>query len=78
MGFQYSRTDSLLFTYHQGTNTAYLLLYVDDIILTASFTTLLHFIITLLSHEFAITDVGVVNYFHGILATHTSHGLFLS
>ncbi|GJX15130.1 ribonuclease H-like domain-containing protein [Tanacetum coccineum] len=36
VGFQHSKTDSSLFIYHRGVDTAYLLLYVDDIILTAS------------------------------------------
>jgi hypothetical protein len=31
-----AKSDTLLFIYHRGTDTAYLLLYVDGIILTAS------------------------------------------
>lgn len=45
MGFQHSLTDSSLFIYHHGADTAYLLLYVDDIVLTASYTSLLRSII---------------------------------
>ncbi|GJW89771.1 ribonuclease H-like domain-containing protein, partial [Tanacetum coccineum] len=36
VGFSHSRCDSSLFIYRKGTDTAYLLLYVDDIVLTAS------------------------------------------
>ncbi|GJY42881.1 ribonuclease H-like domain-containing protein [Tanacetum coccineum] len=36
VGFLHSRCDSSLFIYRQGSDTAYLLLYVDDIVLTAS------------------------------------------
>jgi hypothetical protein len=36
LGFVEAKTDTSLFVYHQGTDTAYLLLYVDDIVLTAS------------------------------------------
>ncbi|GKE36759.1 ribonuclease H-like domain-containing protein, partial [Tanacetum coccineum] len=36
VGFSQSQCDSSLFIYRQGTDTAYLLLYVDDIVLTAS------------------------------------------
>ncbi|GKC40774.1 ribonuclease H-like domain-containing protein [Tanacetum coccineum] len=43
----------------QGTDTAYLLLYVDDIVLTASSESLLQQIIRLLHQEFAMTDLGV-------------------
>ncbi|GJT69884.1 ribonuclease H-like domain-containing protein [Tanacetum coccineum] len=59
-------------------DTAYLLLYVDDIILTASSTSLLQRIISLLHAEFAMTDLGPLNYFLGISATRTTSGIFLS
>ncbi|GKC42101.1 ribonuclease H-like domain-containing protein [Tanacetum coccineum] len=36
VGFSHSRCDSSLFIYRQGIDTAYLLLYVDDIVFTAS------------------------------------------
>ncbi|GKA84278.1 ribonuclease H-like domain-containing protein [Tanacetum coccineum] len=57
---------------------AYLLLYVDDIVLTASSTALLQRIITLLHGEFAMTDLGSLNYFLGISAQRSKSGLFLS
>ncbi|GKA99801.1 ribonuclease H-like domain-containing protein [Tanacetum coccineum] len=47
----------------QGTDTAYLLLYVDDIVLTASSEILLQQIIRSLHQEFAMTDLGPLNYF---------------
>ncbi|GJU07204.1 ribonuclease H-like domain-containing protein [Tanacetum coccineum] len=55
-----------------------LLLYVDDIILTASSTSLLQRIISLLYAEFAMTDLGPLNYFLGISATRTTSAIFLS
>ncbi|GJY54843.1 ribonuclease H-like domain-containing protein [Tanacetum coccineum] len=61
-----------------GKDTAYLLLYVDDIILIASSTSLLQRIISLLHAEFAMTDLGPLNYFLDISATHTTSGIFLS
>jgi hypothetical protein len=36
LGFRSTRSDASLFVYRMGDATAYLLLYVDDIILTAS------------------------------------------
>ncbi|GJW70421.1 ribonuclease H-like domain-containing protein [Tanacetum coccineum] len=57
---------------------AYLLLYVDDIILTASSTALLQRIIDSLHGEFAMTDLGSLKYFLGISAQRTASGLFLS
>ncbi|GJW18476.1 ribonuclease H-like domain-containing protein [Tanacetum coccineum] len=59
-------------------DTAYLLLYMDDIILTASSTSLLQRIISLLHAEFAMTDLGPLNYFLGISAMRTTSGIFLS
>ncbi|GJX60940.1 ribonuclease H-like domain-containing protein [Tanacetum coccineum] len=61
-----------------GTDTAYLLLYVDAIVLTASFEGLLQRIIRSLHQEFAMTDLGPLNYFLGISVTRDSLGLFLS
>ncbi|GJW36328.1 ribonuclease H-like domain-containing protein [Tanacetum coccineum] len=61
-----------------GPDTAYLLLYVDDIILTASSASLLQRIISLLHAEFAMTDLCLLNYFLGISATRTTFGIFLS
>lgn len=67
--FHHSRTNSPLFIYHHGADTAYLLLYVDDIVLTAFSMTLLQSIIAQLSREFAMTKLGALNYFLGIFAT---------
>nr|GEU89848.1 reverse transcriptase domain-containing protein [Tanacetum cinerariifolium] len=61
-----------------GPDTAYLLLYVDDIILTAFSTSLLQRIISLLHAEFAMTDLGPLNYFLGISAMRTTSGIFLT
>lgn len=64
--------------FHRGSDTAYLLLYVDDIILTASSTAFLQRVITALHGEFAMTDLGSLNYFLGVSATRTTSGMFLS
>jgi hypothetical protein len=51
---------------------------VDDIVLTASSSTLLHTHITKLKLEFAMKDMGPLHYFLGIRVRHTSCGFFLS
>ncbi|GJY69936.1 ribonuclease H-like domain-containing protein, partial [Tanacetum coccineum] len=61
-----------------GTDTSYLLIYVDDIVLTASSTALLQKIIFSLHKEFDMTDLGALNYFLGISVTRDSTGMFLS
>ncbi|GKE08228.1 ribonuclease H-like domain-containing protein [Tanacetum coccineum] len=77
-GFYHIRCDSSLFIYRQGSQVTYLLIYVDDIILTASYPGLLQQIINSLNKEFDMTDLGVLNYFIGISADRTPTGLFLS
>ncbi|GJV19798.1 ribonuclease H-like domain-containing protein [Tanacetum coccineum] len=78
VGFHHSRCDTSLFIYRQGLDTAYLLLYVDDIVLTTSSSDLLQRIIHSLHQEFAMTDLGPLNYFLGVSVTRDSSGLFLS
>ncbi|GJX24324.1 ribonuclease H-like domain-containing protein [Tanacetum coccineum] len=69
VGFSPSRCDSSLFIYRYGTDTSYLLIYVDDIVLAASSTSLLQNIIFSLHKEFDMTDLGALNYFLGIFVT---------
>ena len=78
IGFSHSISDHSLFIYRHGTSMAYLLLYVDDIILTASSDALLHSIISKLSFEFAMNDSSALIYFLGVAVTRHAGGLFLS
>ncbi|GJY13387.1 ribonuclease H-like domain-containing protein [Tanacetum coccineum] len=55
-----------------GSQVAYLLIYVDDIILKASSLALLQQIIDSLHNEFDMTDLGALNYFFGIFADRNS------
>ncbi|KAI3729382.1 hypothetical protein L6452_18039 [Arctium lappa] len=77
-GFRTSACDNSLFIYSRGSHTTYLLLYVDDIVLTASSDTFLQEIISTLSREFAMTNLGQLHHFLGIQVTRNSHGLFLN
>ncbi|GJU83655.1 ribonuclease H-like domain-containing protein [Tanacetum coccineum] len=72
LGFQ----DSVYPDY--GTDTAYLLLYVDDIVLTTSSETLLQQVIGLLHQEFSMTNLGLLNYFLGVSVMRDSTWMFLS
>lgn len=78
LGFVSSRADPSLFVLHSSTGDAYLLLYVDDIVLTASSTALLQQLQRQLSSEFSMKDLGSLHYFLGIAVTRTAHGFFLS
>ncbi|GJY64745.1 ribonuclease H-like domain-containing protein [Tanacetum coccineum] len=59
VGFHHSRCDTSLFIYKHGTDIAYLLLYVDDIVLTASSEILLQQIVASLHQELSMTDLGL-------------------
>ena len=63
---------------HHGNDTTYIILYVDDIILTASSDALRNSIMSKLSVEFAMKDLGPLSYFLGIFVTKRTSGLFLS
>jgi hypothetical protein len=66
-----------LFIFCRGSDTVYLLLYVDDIILTASSMELLRRTISALQREFIMKDLGPLHHFLGITVEHRPDGLFL-
>jgi hypothetical protein len=68
LDFITSTSDTSLFIFQEGTSLAYLLLYVDDIVLTASSSALLQ----------RMMDLGALHHFLGIIVTRSSDGLFLS
>ncbi|XP_071705244.1 uncharacterized mitochondrial protein AtMg00810-like [Rutidosis leptorrhynchoides] len=78
IGFTHSRCDHSLFIFHQGHDMAYLLLYVDDIVLVTSSEKLRQRIMTMFSHEFAMKDLGPLHSFLGISVTRSAEGLFLN
>ncbi|KAD5802911.1 hypothetical protein E3N88_14271 [Mikania micrantha] len=78
LGFRHSSCDHSLFIYKKGSDTAYMLLYVDDIILTSSSSQLKQQFLTKLSSEFAMKDLGSLTYFLGISVTRDTNGMFLS
>ena len=77
LGFINSKSDPSLFIFHRGSEIAYLLLYIDNIILTCSSDTLRQKVIKLLSSEFAMKDLGSLLYFLGIAITRTLDTMFL-
>ena len=77
LGFRSTRSDASLFVYHQGSVTAYFLLYVDDIILMACMAGLLSQLTARLRAEFAIKDLGPLHYFLGVEVVHRPDGFFL-
>jgi len=78
IGFHTSKVDTSLFILTMNHDICYLLVYVDDILLTGNNSTLLHRLISLLSSEFKLRDLSHAHYFLGIEVTPTSMGLMLS
>ena len=77
LGFVEAKSDTSLFVHHHGAETAYLLLYVDDIVLTASSQSLLRRLVDALQREFPVKDLGVLHHFLGVTAEPRPSGLLL-
>ena len=78
LGFQHCKSDHSLFIYNKEYDIAYILLYVGDIILVASSDSLRRYIMSFLSVEFIMKDLGPLSYFLGIDVTRTTTNMFLS
>uniref|UniRef100_A0A2N9IFB3 AP2/ERF domain-containing protein n=1 Tax=Fagus sylvatica TaxID=28930 RepID=A0A2N9IFB3_FAGSY len=73
LGFTASTADPSLFVFHSKGAMLYLLLYVDDIILTGTSPTLITDLISTLQSTFELKDLGPLHYFLGLqLQYHTS------
>ncbi|XP_021986393.1 uncharacterized mitochondrial protein AtMg00810-like [Helianthus annuus] len=64
--------------YKRDSRIMYLLVYVDDLILTGNHSPTIKSFVTTLDKEFAIKDLGRLNYFLGLEVTYTQNGLFLN
>lgn len=78
LGFHGSKTDSSLFIYSSKGTILYMLVYVDDIILTGNNSTAIDKIIKQLSQTFALQDLGSLSYFLGIELVHKDSDILLS
>ncbi|CAL8081400.1 unnamed protein product [Prunus armeniaca] len=67
-----------LFVQQSSLGTVILLLYVDDIILTGSHSSLFTSVIAALTQEFDMNDLGQLNYFLGLQISYQSTGLFVT
>jgi hypothetical protein len=78
LGFVETKSDTSSFIFRRGTDTIYLLLYVDDIVLTASSATLLQQTISAIKWEFAMKDLGPLHHFLGVSVQYQVGRLFLT
>jgi hypothetical protein len=77
VGFTASQADPSLFIYRHGSTVLYLLLYVDDIIITGNLPTAVTELITNLASVFDLKDLGPLKYFLGLQIDYKSSGFFV-
>lgn len=76
-GFKSSRCDPSLFTFSSGHDKVYLLVYVDDIIVTCSSIPLIQKLVQKLHKDFALKQLGDLDYFLGIQVQRLQDGSLL-
>jgi hypothetical protein len=74
LSFTASTADPSLFIYKSKHDTLYLLLYVDDIIITSTSPTLVTTLISNLQTTFEVKDLGPLHYFLGLQLQYHDHG----
>jgi histone deacetylase 1/2 len=77
-GFLSSAADSSLFVFRQSDLVLYVLVYVDDLIITGSSNRAIDSLLRELNHVFAIKDLGPLSFFLGIEVALDPGGLVLS
>ena len=77
-GFRVSPADSSLFCYVKNNIKLFILVYVDDIIMTGTCSHTLNHIISSLKSEFMLKDLGTLEYFLGMETTWIADGLLLT
>jgi Reverse transcriptase (RNA-dependent DNA polymerase) len=78
IGFKSSTSYPSLFLFKQSHDTVFLLVYVDDIILTGNNSTLIQSVVQLLDQKFTIKDLDRLHFFLSIEVHHTDHDLQLT
>jgi histone deacetylase 1/2 len=78
LGFRMSRSDTSLFIYSKSGITIFMLIYVDDIIVTGSSQEAITALLCDLKKDFALKDLGELNYFLGIEVRKDKEGIVLA
>jgi hypothetical protein len=78
LGFIPSRADTSLFLYNKSGISIYVLVYVDDIIVTSSSDHAITILVQDLNKNFAIKDLGDLHFFLGIEVKRNHNGLVLT
>lgn len=78
LGFNPSISESFLFIYYHVSITLYILVYVNNIILIGSDTTAINHVLSTLSQNFSLKDLGPLRFFLGLEIQLLANGLYLS
>jgi hypothetical protein len=78
LGFRMSRSDTSLFIYSKNGVKIFMLIYVDDIIVTGSSQEAITALLCDLKKDFALKDLGELNYFLGIEVRKDKEGIVLA
>jgi len=78
LGFEGSLFDTSLFTYKSPEFTMYILIYVDKILITCSKPSEIPLLLDALNDDFAVKDLGPINFFVGIEVIKSASSCFLS
>jgi hypothetical protein len=70
LGFVEAKSDTSLFVFCRGTDTVYLLLYIDEIVLTTSSTALRQYTVSALKREFTMKDLDPLHHSLGVPVHH--------
>ena len=76
--FTNSKANTSLFVKHDVKGIIFVLIYVDDILITGPDSDMLESFIAKLSKVFALKDLGLVTYFLGVEVCYTHHEMHLS
>jgi hypothetical protein len=78
LGFHASNSDTSFFIYSKNSVTIFMLIYVDDIIVTGSSQEAIAALLCDLKQDFALKDLGDLHYFLGIEVRKDKEGIILS
>lgn len=73
-----SKTDNSLFVHRSGSQLIYVLIYVNDILVTENNSQAIDWFVQKLDDRFSLKDLGRLSYFLGIEVQYISTGIFLS
>ena len=77
IGFAHCHSDPTIYIQKEGTDLLILVLYVDDLILTGSSSSMIQSVQQQLMEQFDMTDLGFLHYFLGLQVHQSSDGIFI-